>query len=104
MPSKFCCCLPLNCGINLLGIIQWLGVSAGITLLIMNLNGAIITNYHYEFPLMLIVAYTPPAFAWFAQIFSHQNSTKKWFSAIYFISHFIVESYALIVPIVSLHA
>lgn len=52
---------------------------------------------------MLLVAYTVPAFTWFASLFTEQNSTKKKFAIIYFIFHFLVEAYAFILPVYRLH-
>ena len=52
---------------------------------------------------MLLVAYTLPAFAWFANVFSPSAREKKCFTFLYFICHMTVEAYAFIVPIVLLN-
>ena len=70
----------------------------------MHLNGAIVTSFNLELPLMLLAAYTVPAFAWLASVFADDSSTaQKTFAWTYFIFHFLVESYAFAMPIYLLH-
>ncbi len=97
-------CLPLGTGANLIGLIQWIGVLGGIALLVLHINRGVVTNWTYELPIMFLVAYTLPAFAWFATLFSPESSTKQSYRTIYFCSHFAVEAYAFIVPVVRLHS
>ena len=54
-----------------------------------------------EFPIMLLVAYTAPAFAWLGTFFGKQIA-KKVFASVYLGCHLLVELYALIVPILRL--
>lgn len=104
MPSKFCCCLNVRSTGAIVGLIQWLGVAAGITLLVMRFNGAIVTNWNYELPVMILIAYTIPAFTWFASIFSKKSSTKSTFASVYLFFHFLIEAYCMAVPIYRLHS
>lgn len=52
---------------------------------------------------MILVAYTIPAFTWFASLFNDSKSTKSKFACLYFLCHFVVESYAFALPIYRLH-
>ena len=76
----------------------------GIALLVLHINRGIVTTWTYELPIMFFVAYTLPAFAWFATLFSPETSTKQSYRTIYFCSHFAVEAYAFIVPVLRLHS
>ena len=98
------CCLTPKCAANIIGLFQWVGVAAGLTLLILHLKGAIISTKNLELPIMLLVAYTIPAFTWFASIFSPLSCTKKAYGLFYFVFHILVESYALLAPIIWLHS
>jgi len=70
----------------------------------LKLNGAIVTYWNYELPIMLLVAYTFPAFAYVATLFSHSPKKQTTYAWIYFFFHFIVEAYAFIVPVIRLHS
>ena len=104
-PQKVLCCLPLRCGSHLIGLFQWVGVAAGLTLLATHYNSTVTLNHWLEAPLMLLVAYTLPAFAWFASVFAEEKSgAKKCFAILYFLCHFAVEVYAFTMPLVYLHS
>jgi hypothetical protein len=53
---------------------------------------------------MILVAYTIPAFTWFASLFNNSNSTRSKFACLYFLCHFVVEFYAFSLPIYRLHS
>ena len=65
MPESFLC-FSLKTGSNIIGVFQWVGVGAAITLLVMHLAGALVSTKPWELPVMLLVANVVPAFAWFA--------------------------------------
>lgn len=48
---------------------------------------------------MLLTAYLVPAFAWFANLFSPHSKVKKVYAVLYFIFHALVETYALVMPL-----
>ena len=48
---------------------------------------------------MILVAYTAPAFGWFANLFSPHAKVKKAYAMLYLVSHLLVEAYALVLPL-----
>ena len=70
----------------------------------MNLNGAVVSKYPLELPIMLLVAYTVPAFSWFASLFSPNPAVVRNYACFYFFFHFLVEAYAFILPVFRLHS
>ena len=89
----------------MIGLFQWVGVAAGITLLAVHFNSTVTINHWLEAPLMILVAYTVPAFAWFASLFAeNQTGAKKCFAILYFTCHFLVEVYAFVMPLIFLHS
>ena len=77
MPSKCCCCLTLGTGVNLIGILNWVGIVAGVTLLILGYPQPIVAlGWPGELGALLLIANGVPGLMWFASIFSPLTSTK----------------------------
>ena len=68
-------------------------------MLVLHMTGAVVSSRPYELPIMLLTAYTVPAFSWFAACYSPHTRTKKCFGCLYFISHMLVLTYLLVMPI-----
>ncbi len=65
----------------------------------MHILGSIVSTRQYELPIMILVAYTAPAFGWFANLFSPHAKVKKVYAMLYLVSHLLVETYALVLPL-----
>ena len=98
--GKCSCCCSLRAANLLIGLWQWLGVAGAITLMIFKINDPLVSGtYKYELPLMILCFYTVPAFAWFAAAFSPNPSVHRCYTICFFVSHVLVESYLLVLPI-----
>ena len=102
--SKMFFCLDLETGVNVVGLMQWVGVITGVTLFILNYDHVLeSTRRPFELPIMLLVAYVLPAFFFLVHLLSPLTETKYTLAAGYFCCHFAVEIYAFVVPWIYLH-
>lgn len=93
-------CVSLKCANAIIGLWQWLIVCGAIALLVIQFNTPLVTTgVKYELPLMLLAAYTVPAFLWFGSSFSPKPSVHRCYSIAFFVCHILVETYLLVLPI-----
>ena len=103
MPSKCCCCLTLWTGVNLLGILNWIGTVAGVTLLILGYPQPIVAlGWPSELGALLLIANGVPALMWFASIFSPLASTKYAYRTNFIFWQMLVQLYILAVQITNI--
>ena len=73
MPAKFFCCLPLNLGYAITGITCWLGVFAGIGLVVYPVKSLELQTQNrrqlIQIGALLLIANAIPALAWLVSLF-----------------------------------
>ena len=97
------CCLTLGTGVTMLGLLNWVGTIAGVTLLILRYSQPVVLGWPYELGALLLIANVIPALCWFASIFSPLASTKYAYRTNFLFWALVVQIYVFVVPIIRLY-
>ena len=88
----------------MLGLLNWIGTIAGVTLMVMRIQPPVVLGWPYELGALLLVANFIPAMTWFASLFSPVASTKYKYRSAFLFCWLLVLTYIFVVPVVKLYS